>query len=234
MSALPQAFPLAVSAAIYPPALLVLLLLLTGDHPRRLVLAYFAGAVLMTVTAGLVALAVLHAAGATTQSSSQRSGWVYIGLGVILLVLAPIAWRRRGRTTAPAAAPESPAAAPESPAGAGRIATLTQRATASQRWSFVLGLAMFLPSPLYILAIKEISDSGDSSASAVLAVLICAVGVMLFVEIPMIALFVRPDSVASGMQRFDGWLKRNGWAIAAIVALIGGIYSIIKGIKLLG
>ena len=56
MNALPQALPLALSAAIYPPALLVLLLLLTGEHPRRLVLAYFAGAALMVVSAGLVAL----------------------------------------------------------------------------------------------------------------------------------------------------------------------------------
>ena len=36
MSALPQALPLAISASFYPPALLVLLLLLTGKHPRRL------------------------------------------------------------------------------------------------------------------------------------------------------------------------------------------------------
>lgn len=227
MSALPQAFPLAVSAAIYPPALLVLLLLLAGEHPRRRVLAYFAGAAIMTIAAGLIALAVLHAADLTTQSSPNRSGWVYIGLGVILLGLAPIAWRRRGRTT-------EPAADLESPAGGGRIATLTHRATASQRWSFVLGLAMFLPSPLYILAVKEIADSGDSATSAVLAVLICAVGVLLFVEIPLIALFFQPDSVASGMRRFDRWLKRNGWAIAAILALIGGVYSILKGIHTLG
>src|SRR4029077_14986236 len=41
VDALSEALPLALSAAIYPPALLVLLLLLTGDHPRRLVLAYF-------------------------------------------------------------------------------------------------------------------------------------------------------------------------------------------------
>jgi hypothetical protein len=33
MSALPQALPLAISASFYPPALLVLLLLLTGKHP---------------------------------------------------------------------------------------------------------------------------------------------------------------------------------------------------------
>ena len=44
-----------------------------------------------------------------------------------------------------------------------------------------VGLVMFLPSPLYLLAVKDIGDSGSSSN--VLAVVICAIGVMLFVEI---------------------------------------------------
>ena len=69
MSALNEALPLALGASIYPPALLVLLLLLTGEHPRRLVLAYFAGAALMVVSAGLIALVVLKDSGATAQSS---------------------------------------------------------------------------------------------------------------------------------------------------------------------
>jgi hypothetical protein len=84
MSALPQARPLAISASFYPPALLVLLLLLTGKHPRRLVLSYFVGAALVTISAGLIALALLNTAGLTTQSSSTASGWVYILIGLLL------------------------------------------------------------------------------------------------------------------------------------------------------
>ena len=45
---------------------------------------------------------------------------------------------------------------------------------------------MFLPSPLYLLAVKDIGDSGSSSN--VLAVVICAIGVMLFVEIDSLRL----------------------------------------------
>ena len=53
---------------------------------------------------------------------------------------------------------------------------------------------MFLPSPLYLPAVKDIGDSGDSSR-ALLAVLICAIGVMLFVEMPLVAMFIRPGGV---------------------------------------
>src|SRR3954447_16918001 len=103
MDALSEALPLALSAAIYPPALLVMLLLLTGEHPRGLVLAYFVGAALMVVSAGLIALAALDGAGATSQDSRSASAGVQVAVGLALLVLAVWLWRRRAR------APEQPA-----------------------------------------------------------------------------------------------------------------------------
>ena len=92
---------------------------------------------------------------------------------------------------------------------------------------------MFLPSPLYLLAIKEIADSGDSSSSNVLAVVICAAAVLLFVEIPLVAMLIRPTAVATGIQGFQGWLKRHGWTLLALLALAGGIDAMVKGIQAL-
>jgi Sap-like sulfolipid-1-addressing protein len=201
------------------------LALLTGTHPRRLVLAYFAGAAILTIGAGLIALALPKQTGATTQESSTASGWLYIAVGVLLLALSRLAWQRKAR--------ERTETRDESGASRSRIAGWSRRATASQKWAFALGLVMFLPSPLYLLAIKEIADSGDSTSSNVLAVLICAVAVMLFVEIPLVAMFVRPSGVTTGVERFHGWLRRNGWSLAAGLALIAGIAAIAQGINAL-
>ena len=156
MSALPQALPLALSAAFYPPALLVLLLLLSGQEPRRLVLAYYGGATVLTIGAGPIALAVLKEGGITTQSSQTASGSIYILFG-LLLALAARALRRRVHE--PEEIREGDSAA------SGRLAKWSRRATTSPKWALALGLAMFLPSPLYLLAVKDIADSGDPTSS---------------------------------------------------------------------
>ena len=226
MSALPQALPLALSAALYPPALVIVLLLLVSEHPRRLVLAYFAGAAILTITAGLVGLAVLNGTGATSSDSRAVSGWVDIAIGLALIGVTAWAWRRRGQEQAE---PAEDRHAPRT----GRIARWTTRATTSQKWALALGLVMFLPSPLYLLAIKTVADSGDSTASNIVAVIICAVGVMLFVEIPVVGLFVRPDGIVATIKRAQRWTRRNGWTIAAVVAGLGATLAMSKGINAL-
>jgi len=215
VGALPQALPLALGASFYPPAILVLLLLMAGPRPVRLVVAYLGGAALITVLAGMVALATFDDAGVTTRESRTASGWVYIVIGAALLGVAAWAWRRR--TRAPAEATPS----------VGRIASWSRRATTSRRWAFVLGCVMYLPSAFYLLAVKTIADHGGSGT--VLAVLICAATVLLFVEVPLVMLLVRPAEVAGALQRFQRWLSRNGWTVAAGVALAAGAYAIAKG-----
>ena len=199
---------------------MVLLLFASHHEARRLVLAYFFGAALLTLGAGLIALEALAGAGVTAPESRSASGGVYVFVGVLLLILAAWAWRRRA---------SSPVATDGNSHG-GRLTDWSQRALTRPRWAFALGLAMFLPSPLYLLAVKEISDSSDSTPSQLLAVTICAIGVLLFVEVPLVALYLRPAAVESGLTRVHRWLSRNGWTAVAVLALLAAIYALVKGL----
>lgn len=223
MSALPQALPLALTASFYPPAILVMILLLTGDHPRRLVLAYLAGAALIVVPVGIVGLLVLTGSGATAQDNQSASAGVDVALGVILLLLAGYAWRRRRR----------PRAAPEQPAQDSRLKRVSTRATTSVKWALALGVLMYLPSPFYLAAIKSIADSADSDSSQLLAVLICAAAVMLFVEIPALVLILRPDGLKAHLERFEAWLSTNAWTLVATLAAVAGVWLLASGVAAL-
>ena len=91
---------------------------------------------------------------------------------------------------------------------------------------------MFLPSPLYLLAVQNIANSGSSASSNVLAVLICAVAVLIFVECTVLALFIRPGSVAAGLEPTQRWLTQNGWTLGAIVAFAAAAYALVAGSRL--
>lgn len=223
MSALSEALPLSLSAAFYPPAILVLILLLASERPRRLVFTYLAGASLIVVACGVAFLGLLAGTGTTQQDVPSASAGVEIALGVLLLAFGAWAWARRDR----------PPAAPRPDGEPSRLTRWSHRATSSARWAFVLGIVMYLPSPLYLAAIKAIADSGDTSASKLTAVLICAACVLLFVEVPAIALLLQPDGLERRLQALHGWLAANGWRLLAALAAAAGAYALVKGIAAL-
>jgi hypothetical protein len=220
VSALTEALPLALAAAFSPAALLVLILLLAAEHPRRLVFSYLAGAAVFVGVVGVGGLFLLGLTGTTEQDSRSASASVDLVLGIVLLVLASWAWRRRHHP-------------PKEKSQGGGLSGITHRATTSMKWAFAAGLLVYIASPAYIGAIKAIADSGDSTPSQMLAVFISAVCVLLFVEIPAAFLLVRPDGVKATLERFTEWLSSNSWLLVAVLAGAAGVWLLIGAIPAL-
>ncbi len=220
MGALPQAVPLALAAAIYPPAIIVCALLLTGDRPRLLVSSYFAGAATVVVGVGIAGLALLDGVGATESQSHRTSAGLDVVLGVVLLALAAWMWPRRDRADRAQGAPREP----------GRIARISDHARSSARWAFVLGVAMYLPSPWYLAAVKTIADEGGPTGGNILAVLVCAACVLLFVEVPLVLLLLSPDTLEDRLNRVQAAISRHAWTVGVLLAVIAGAFLLVRGI----
>ena len=81
-----QAAGLAVLAAISPTALLLAAVYLGSARPRATVLCYLAGALLMSVAIGIVALAVIRAGGFSLPRHRHDRYGLRLGLGVLLVL----------------------------------------------------------------------------------------------------------------------------------------------------
>jgi hypothetical protein len=178
------------------------------------VLGYLAGAAAIIAALSLAVLFLLSASGATSADSRSASAGVDLVLGLVLIGLAVWAWRRR----------RQPPSETDDQSSPGRMAVMSQRAATSVRWAFVLGLITYAFSPLYVAAVKAIAYSDSGGASKFIAVVICAICVLAFIEIPAAVLAVRPDGLKATLQRIEAWLSANSWTLAAVLAGVAGAW----------
>jgi heme A synthase len=101
----------ALLAAISPTALLVMVIFLGSDNPRRIAMLYVAGAILMTVAMAITVLIVLHATGLNQPRQHEPRYGLRLGLGILALALAVFMTQRaRARQSGQASSPGSPRA----------------------------------------------------------------------------------------------------------------------------
>ena len=92
-----------------------------------------------------------------------------------------------------------------------------------------IGMLLNLPSGLYLIALKDVAASQPSDA-AVLGTLIAFNLVMLAsIEVPLVAAITDAQATLGRLQRLSAWLGRHGRALVAGVALVAGLYLIVRG-----
>ena len=208
-----QAIPLALAAAFFPAGLVVLTLLVARDPFIGRALAFLAGAMAMTFGCGLLVVIVAQGAGAAGGSGDRSlSGAVDIALGLLLLAAAVIVKRRPPKE------------------GGGEQKEWVHRLMRSPTLAFVLGAAMYAPSPLYLGALKTVADAGLSTAGEILWVALLTVIVTSLIEIPVVLLVREPDKGRRVLDNLNGWMSRNGRTVV-IYALAGaGLLLLVRGL----
>jgi hypothetical protein len=143
-----RAFLLALLAALNPTLLGATTVMLLLNNPGRLMLGYLLGAMMTSITLGLVIVFSLQSSSVVNDTQSTVNPAVDIALGVIALVAARVLGPRdRGGGAAP---PPTKEKAPP------RWQTRLSRS--SPRGAFVVGALLTLPGASYLAGLRQIAD----------------------------------------------------------------------------
>jgi hypothetical protein len=213
--------PLALAAAVYPPLLAGIIILLARDKPVAMLAAFMAGGMLVTFVLGLLIVFVLGD-WLSNRSQNSTSPIVDIVVGVLSLVGAVVLHRRireRERGVVRAAKKND---------GPSRTQLMLNEGTP---WAaFAAGLILNLPGIWYLDALKDIAQSNPSTTTVIVEILVFIVIMFTLAELPLIGYMVAPEATQQRVASFQAWMSRNARAVGMWVAAVIGVYLIIKGV----
>jgi Sap, sulfolipid-1-addressing protein len=210
-----QAIPLALVSSLYPLGLVALLLLFGATRPRARSVVFLIGAAVCLLTVGFIFVFVVRGAGLSDGSNSTPRYGLRLGLGVLFLVGAWLLARRppKERTT-----DAQPSRISKAVAGSGLLAV------------FVVGLAMYTPSPTYLAALDVVGGTKMSTAATAAWVVIVVVLVLITIEVPVALYLVAPGWTIPRLQALNEWLDRNGRTLLVYVLAALGVWQVIDGL----
>ncbi len=222
---------LALAAMFTPTLLAAVTIMMLLPNPKRLMLGYLLGALMTSVTLGLLIVFSLHDSGLVTTSQRTLSPAQDLVLGLLLLVISYVLYgdrdarlrerRRRHREAREAklAAGEARPSWPDRMLGKG-----------DPRVTFAVGAALTLPGVSYLAALGKIADYDPGAFPTVLLVLGFCLVQLTFIELPLLGYFLAPERTQDRVARFRAWLSRNGRRVAIRVAAVLGGLLILRGV----
>ena len=217
-----RVFLLSLLAAFNPTLVAATTVMLMLPNPRRLMLGYLLGAMMTSVTLGLVIVYALKDSGAVNTTKRTVSPGVDIALGAILVVVAFViasdrtADRRERRREAKEAK------------GPPHWQRTLSRGT--PRTTFVIGALLTLPGASYLAGLHKIDTLKYGVPATVLLVIAFNIVMLALLELPLLSFTVAPKWTPVALERIKAWVARNGRKIAIRGLLIVGALLIIKGI----
>jgi hypothetical protein len=200
--------------------------MLVLPNPRRLLLGYLLGAMMTSVTLGLLIVFALDGSSAATSTARHTVNPVLdLVLGGVVLILAFVV--ATGRDTRLRARRERKRAAK---AGKGPPRWKRVLSRGGARMTFAVGAVLTLPGTSYLLALEATAKEDLSDAETVLTVVAINVIMLGLLEVPLIGYTVSPDKTAAMVERLGVRLSRDGGKIALVVVVVLALALIGRGI----
>ncbi len=224
-------FLLALVSAANPTLLAAVTLMLFLPSPKRLLLGYLAGALLVSLTIGFLIVFVVHDSGATSTGRNTVSPSIDIAVGLIALLVAYVLGaghdqrlkeRRSQRKQAKAGGGELEEKGPS------RVEQLLGRGSA--RITFALGVVLTLPGISYLAALHDLQTLGYGTVAEILVIIGFNVLLLIFLIVPLVGYLVAPERTVVEVQRFRAWLTRSGRRMAIYGAGLVGVLLVVRGL----
>lgn len=226
---------LAFEAALYPTLLAAVVILLTLERPARLIAAYLAGGLLISIGLGCAIVFALDGSNAVHNEQSLLSWTADLAIGGLAL-LAAVALathqdervgerrrahrERRGRVQ------------PALDAAAAKREPWSQRILARGSLPIVFVAALFVnvPGAAYLIALKDIAAGNHSTAASVALIVLFNAIMFLLAEIPLVGLLVAPERTGVLVDDVNRWLGEHSRQLAIGICVVFGAYLIVRGI----
>jgi hypothetical protein len=207
-----QAIPLALIASLYPLGIAAVLVFTEAVRPRPKEGVFVIGAAACTLAVGFVVAFALHGAGLGQSSQQSDQYWVRLATGVLFILAAVVVARRRPRPHT------GPSRVSRAASQGGLLAV------------FVVGLALYLPSPFYLSALQVVATTKMSTAAMAVWVVIVVALVLITIEVPVLLYLLAPGWTVPKLQAVNGWLTRNGRTLAVAVLGAIGLWELLDGL----
>ncbi|MGP0037596.1 MAG: GAP family protein [Solirubrobacteraceae bacterium] len=220
---------LSLTSALNPTLLAVSTMMMLLPSPKRLMFGYWVGAMLTSVTLGLVIVSSLEGSSVISTTKHTLSPAADLAIGAIALagawVLASGRDERLEQRRAARAARKRDKKPP-------RWQRELQKGTA--RTTFLLGAALTLPGASYLAGLSRISKLNLSTPATVLVVLAFNLVMLLLLEVPILAFTIAPDRTPAAIEDAKNWARAHGRVYGARgLALIGLLLMLKALIELL-
>lgn len=220
-----ELLPLALAAALYPPILAMVVVILARPNPRNLLLAYTVGALLVSVAVGLAIVAALSAGNVVGGSDRTVNPAVNIAGGLAALFVAWILVTDRDRQLRERRARRRAQKADGRDPWSRRILERD-----SMRLTFVLGVALNLPGATYLVALKDIAAADQGTTTAVGEIVVFNLIMFMVAEVPLVSYTLSPERTREAVNSINDWLGGHARQIAMALCLGVGTWLLIRGI----
>jgi hypothetical protein len=223
-----EIFLLSLVSAANATLLAAVTVMLFLPSPKRLLLGYLAGALLVSLTIGFVIVFVVHDASATSTARNTVSPSIDIALGAIALLVAYVlagGHDQRLKERKREKRGDNETKAEKSPS---RVEQLLGRGSA--RVTFAVGVVLTLPSVSYLAALHDLQQLGYGTVGEILVILGFNAMLLILLEVPLVGYLVAPERTVVEVQRFRSWLSRRGRRMAIVGAGAIGVFLVARGV----